>query len=250
MLPEWGPARISKTEGGFQVELVRCTSVFDSRGAFCPTYDPDDVKVVEADAVIMAVGQGIDLSGLGENLADRRGRITVDAFTQASSEPGLYAGGDAVTGPATVIGAVASGSRAAAAMAEKLGRPLPEKEAAPVGASLSFAPKALEPGPALAEPMIPAAERGPDREDAATVSQAEAPGRSRPLPELRLRCLEPGRPAPGPGRLRGFDPDRPAHPAGRGFFPGRAARLHGSGTGRDRDRPSVAPARARLVLEF
>ena len=73
IMPEWGPTRISAHGTGFKVELVRCTSVFDDQGAFCPAYDKNDVKVLEADAVFMAVGQGIGSAWLDRKIMDRRG---------------------------------------------------------------------------------------------------------------------------------------------------------------------------------
>ncbi len=74
---------------------------------------------VEADTVIPAVGQAPDLSFL---MADTRlervkwGSLRIDPNTLATNVPGIFAGGDLVTGPTTVIQAIASGRRAAIAM--------------------------------------------------------------------------------------------------------------------------------------
>jgi len=74
---------------------------------------------VPADTVIVAVGQGSEpIPAPGEK--DRRGVIKADATTFRASVPKLYLAGDFMTGPSTVIEAVASGRRAAARIAEDL----------------------------------------------------------------------------------------------------------------------------------
>ncbi len=57
---------------------------------------------------------------------NKRGYIVADPATGATSIPGVYAGGDIVTGSATVIEAMGAGRRAAAAIHEYLtGAPVP-----------------------------------------------------------------------------------------------------------------------------
>ena len=75
--------------------------------------------VIEADTIIGAIGQSTDTGFLYNDLPVRLnkwGDIDVDGRTMQSSESKIFAGGDCVTGPATVIQAVAAGRRAAAAM--------------------------------------------------------------------------------------------------------------------------------------
>ncbi|HTY68749.1 MAG TPA: FAD-dependent oxidoreductase, partial [Alphaproteobacteria bacterium] len=73
------------------------------------------------DLVIAAVGQHVQkFAGYGIQV-DNRGRIVVNAETLATSRSGVYAGGDCVLGPSTLIEAVAHGRRAAAAMDRQLG---------------------------------------------------------------------------------------------------------------------------------
>ncbi len=71
---------------------------------------------IDADMVIPAIGEAPDLTFLPEdskfNIADR-GTLEVDLFSLATSQPGIFAGGDAVTGPATIIEAIAAGRKAA-----------------------------------------------------------------------------------------------------------------------------------------
>ncbi|MDP2954161.1 MAG: FAD-dependent oxidoreductase, partial [Chloroflexota bacterium] len=72
--------------------------------------------VVEADTVIPAIGQTADLalsSAQGKFQVSRLGTLEVDPTTLSTSIPGVFAGGDVVSGPATVIDAIAAGRRAA-----------------------------------------------------------------------------------------------------------------------------------------
>ncbi|HSO20320.1 MAG TPA: FAD-dependent oxidoreductase [Desulfosarcina sp.] len=75
--------------------------------------------VIDCDAVIPAIGQRTDIAWArkipGLDLTARH-TIAVDSKTMQTSVPHVFAAGDAVTGPATVIEAVAAGHRAAAAI--------------------------------------------------------------------------------------------------------------------------------------
>ncbi len=74
--------------------------------------------VIDADMVIPAIGQAPDIAFLAKDKfqVSRRGTFEVDAQSLATSIPGVFAGGDAVLGPATVIEAIAAGKRAAIAI--------------------------------------------------------------------------------------------------------------------------------------
>lgn len=126
LLPGWGPSRIiSNGDGIKHVELVQCTSVFDDAGAFCPMFG-EDKKVVEADQVILAIGQAADLAFASgrEDAPVRGGLLEVDTASQAAGQ-GVYAGGDASSKapgvPGTIIEAIAAGRRAASAIDQSLG---------------------------------------------------------------------------------------------------------------------------------
>jgi NADH-quinone oxidoreductase subunit F len=72
--------------------------------------------VVECDTVFPAIGQEPDLSFLNGDPQieiNRRNRLVVDKNTLTTNIPGFFAGGDVVTGPATVVQAIAAGHRAA-----------------------------------------------------------------------------------------------------------------------------------------
>ncbi len=74
----------------------------------------------QADMVILAIGERPDLSFLPEEIKlNTDGTVWVNPFTLETSEKGVFAGGDAVSGPATVIEAIQAGKQAAESI-EKL----------------------------------------------------------------------------------------------------------------------------------
>ena len=79
---------------------------------------------IPADTVIVAIGQGIESRGLEESgIKIQRGGTSwpANTSTQMPDMEGVFAGGDCVTGPATVIRAIAAGKAAAANIDEYLG---------------------------------------------------------------------------------------------------------------------------------
>ena len=92
--------------------------------------------VMAADVIIGAIGQRVDQACL-EDLPDmnwtRRSTIDVNMVSMETSIPGVFAAGDAVTGPATVIEAIGGGKRAAGAIDRYLsGIPQPKMPPVPV----------------------------------------------------------------------------------------------------------------------
>jgi putative selenate reductase len=77
---------------------------------------------MNADTVIVAIGQRPDISFLeGSDISlGRRGTIDADAETGRTADERIYAGGDVVRGPTTIIKACADGQRAAEAICERL----------------------------------------------------------------------------------------------------------------------------------
>jgi NADPH-dependent glutamate synthase beta subunit-like oxidoreductase len=129
LLVSWGPDKIMANDGKVSgLELVRCTSVFDAQGKFCPFFD-ETRKTVEADQVILAIGQASetafckDFCFLDEegSLPVESGLIAIDKDTHQTEMKGVFAGGDAANGPATVIEAIAAGRRAAISIDKYLG---------------------------------------------------------------------------------------------------------------------------------
>ena len=123
LMPLWGPHRILSDNGQVKgVELVRCTSVFDDQGNFCPAFD--DIKdMIEGDQVIMAIGQASDLSFLGDDssIPIDDGLIVVDQESLETGMKGVYAGGDVAAIPGAIIHAIAAGRKAAESIDKALG---------------------------------------------------------------------------------------------------------------------------------
>ena len=91
-------------------------SEFDRSGRRRPVQVEGSEFTLEADTVIVAIGQSVtpDLAN-GAVKSDRWGQLVVDPDTLETNIPGVYAGGDAVTGPGTVIDAIAAGIAGGAA---------------------------------------------------------------------------------------------------------------------------------------
>ena len=95
----------------------------DERGRRRPVEIEGSEYEIEVDCVIMAIGTSPNplikntTAGLEVN---RHGGIVIEEDTGKTSLDGGYAGGDAVTGAATVILAMGAGKTAAKAIAEKL----------------------------------------------------------------------------------------------------------------------------------
>ena len=114
--PAWGPKRILGEGSVTGVEFVAVTRVFDDDGRFSPVFDESRTMTIEADSVILAIGQQADFSFLGEDdqiELTRAGTIKIDPETLATTNPQVFAGGDAAFGPRIAIEAVANGKRAA-----------------------------------------------------------------------------------------------------------------------------------------
>ncbi|HLE16268.1 MAG TPA: FAD-dependent oxidoreductase, partial [Anaerolineales bacterium] len=74
---------------------------------------PDTEEVLAADLVIFAIGQRPASECLTQASRQRGGQVIVDPQSLATDVPGLYAGGDAVTGTAFIVDAIAAGHTAA-----------------------------------------------------------------------------------------------------------------------------------------
>lgn len=92
-------------------------------GRRSPVEVPGSRFLVPCDSVIVAVGQQPDLAFLdGSRITRHRsGGVSVDAATGCAGLPGVYAGGDVVVEPASIISACADGRRAAEAICRQFG---------------------------------------------------------------------------------------------------------------------------------
>ena len=90
--------------------------LFDASGRKRPFPIEGAEIVLDVDMVVPAIGEGTDLSFIDEStsrIEADRGIIIIDPRTFITSEKGVFAAGDVVSGPATIIDAVAQGNRAA-----------------------------------------------------------------------------------------------------------------------------------------
>lgn len=98
------------------VDFIGVKRTYDEKGRFDPVLDPAISEMMDADSVILAIGQKADLSFLksedGVELSPA-GTIRVNAETLATSASGIFAGGDVAFGPRNLIEAVANGNKAA-----------------------------------------------------------------------------------------------------------------------------------------
>jgi [protein-PII] uridylyltransferase len=87
-----------------------------------PDFDeyPDTETVIPADIVIFAIGQRPETDCLKQASRLRGGRVQVDPETLSTDVPGVFAGGDAVTGTTFIVDAIAAGHKAARSIAAYL----------------------------------------------------------------------------------------------------------------------------------
>jgi heterodisulfide reductase subunit A-like polyferredoxin len=113
----WGPRAIQARDRRVaSIEFIKCTSVFNQERKFDPQYDTNITSIIECDTVIVAIGQAAELSVLSHNTTiktTRAGLIAADPLTLATGEPGIFAGGDGVSGPKSAVEAIAHGHEAA-----------------------------------------------------------------------------------------------------------------------------------------
>jgi len=112
------PSRIVGRDG--QVQSLECIRTelgeYDASGRRRPVPIEGSEFSLSVDAVIAAIGQSPDISFLRgeEGLETTRGNtFIVEPVTLATQQAGVFAAGDDVTGPATVIEAMAAGEKAA-----------------------------------------------------------------------------------------------------------------------------------------
>lgn len=120
------PVRIIGTDDGW-VKGIECVNMElgepDSSGRRRPVAKEGSEHVIDVETVIIAIGQTPNplIKSTTEGLDTHKwGGIIVEEETGATSKEGVYAGGDAVTGAATVILAMGAGKKAAKAIDEYL----------------------------------------------------------------------------------------------------------------------------------
>jgi len=161
---------------------------------------------VPFDTLIAAIGERPDLDARASAgiRFDASGRVEVDPATLATSRPGVFAGGDLVTGPFTVVNAMAAGKKAAAVIDRYLGgRPLAEPPRVELpGVFLTPAAGAddgFQDAPRAVPPVLPVEARAKNfREVEGPLSAEDAASESRRCMRCDLRFTQPEPAQQGP----------------------------------------------------
>jgi NADPH-dependent glutamate synthase beta subunit-like oxidoreductase len=110
----WGPVRFDSADGVLRsVEFQQCLKVFDECGNFSPIFDACQLMTLEADAVIVAIGQSRDSAILKKIGLSQKEIAQIDPLTLQTADEMIFLAGDVVGGPSSVVEAMASGRRAA-----------------------------------------------------------------------------------------------------------------------------------------
>ena len=120
------PLKIEADENGHVTALWTQPQIIgevDKAGRPRPSTASVEPLRIPVNTVIVAIGQGIESRGLEESgiKIQRGGNVAANTSTQIPDMEGVFAGGDCVTGPATVIRAIAAGKAAAANIDDYLG---------------------------------------------------------------------------------------------------------------------------------
>lgn len=104
-----------KDEKITSVDFKQCTSVFDENRRFNPQYDENTIQTLKADTLIVAIGQmgEFDFAEDEDIALSPQGGLEADPLTFQTPISWIFAGGDAVYGPKSVVDAVACGKEAA-----------------------------------------------------------------------------------------------------------------------------------------
>ena len=116
------PSRIDRRDGGLRVYCQHMKlGEPDASGRPRPIPIEGSEFLLELDHLIVAVGQQPEVPERFGLTPGRGGVIPIESATLATTKKGVFAGGDAVTGPASVIEAIAAGRRAAISIDKYLG---------------------------------------------------------------------------------------------------------------------------------
>ena len=116
------PARIFSQDGAVSLEAIRMKlGAPDASGRPRPEPIPGSEFRLDCDTVIAAIGQRPEIPEQFDLVTQRGNVIQADPETLATSRPGIFAAGDAVTGPVSVIEAIGAGKKAAISIDKYLG---------------------------------------------------------------------------------------------------------------------------------
>jgi heterodisulfide reductase subunit A-like polyferredoxin len=91
----------------------KCTAVYDENRKFAPQFSSENGPTFDADTIIIAIGQRTDLTGFEDIEVTLWKTIKADNNSLQTNIPSIFAGGDIVRGPASVIEAIADGNKGA-----------------------------------------------------------------------------------------------------------------------------------------
>ncbi len=118
----WGPLNFIIDKGSVDSIIFRkCVCVYNEDGQFSPKFEDEKKMNLAADTVIIAIGQSIQADFLkGSGVLIKGGTIHVNPFTLQTSNPMVFAGGDVIAGPSSVVHAMADGRKAAVSIMRML----------------------------------------------------------------------------------------------------------------------------------
>jgi len=151
---------------GGHVNGLECLNLrwakFDNEGGLHMEAIDGSEHILEGDTVIFATGQSSDLalvSDINEIEISKQGTIIADSSTLETRLKGVFAGGDVVSGPASIIEAIAAGRQAAASIDKYLGGEGAINESLAAGEE-GISPVGFQPvGERTVPPSLPVAER-------------------------------------------------------------------------------------------
>jgi len=117
MHPGWGPTLISGDGKVEKIDFRKCTSVFNKLGKFAPEFDDSITTSHDTDRILIAIGQKAVLGFLdGFDI-----KLNSNEKTMSTSVDGIFAAGEVVSGPASVIDSISHGRAAASGIDSFLG---------------------------------------------------------------------------------------------------------------------------------
>ncbi|HIE16769.1 MAG TPA: hypothetical protein EYP71_01050, partial [Dehalococcoidia bacterium] len=144
------PSRLTKAGARLRMECIRTRlAEVDESGRRQPEPVAGSEFEMDADTVIIAIGQMVDLPNDFGLPVTGKGTIETLADTLETGKAGVFAGGDAVTGPASVIEAIAAGRKVASSIDKYLGG----------SGDIDAAPAPREKAVALISSLLPLGER-------------------------------------------------------------------------------------------
>lgn len=112
--PSLGPKEIVTRDGKVAgVATMVCTSVREADGTFAPCYSDAPAPTIDADTIVVAIGQTPAATDFNEVDKNPSKMIKVDGFSLKTNIEGVFSGGDAVSGPSDIVGAISAGKEAA-----------------------------------------------------------------------------------------------------------------------------------------